>query len=208
MSSDASTSTDAAYDIFHIPVPPADVHIRNHKRLRLTSLKLDPEAFSSSYEREVNFDDSIWRQRLGNTDRLYIVARVQASNPNRFSDNADTGDETWVGSVMVASLDMLKSLNYPVLQSILDKGSSMYFILGLWIHPQHRKKGQARRLLQAGLDWARTYAKGGTGGQRGKVLGVEVKEGNLAAISLYTSLGFQRMAEGDSPGRLFMALYI
>ncbi len=56
-------------------------------------------------------------------------------------------------------------------------------LLELASHPDHRRRGYARLLLTALLAHARTYHK--------RLILLEVRRSNLAAIALYESLGFE-----------------
>jgi [ribosomal protein S18]-alanine N-acetyltransferase len=63
-------------------------------------------------------------------------------------------------------------------------------ILNLAVHPTHRHKGIARRLLSEGLAQARTLGA--------ELAWLEVRPSNLAARALYESFGFKEV--GRRPG--------
>lgn len=68
----------------------------------------------------------------------------------------------------------------------LQRGSRRgWFISNLAVHPDHRRKGLARRLLMAGLESAR--AKGAPR------ISLEVRADNAPARRLYSSLGFRQV---------------
>ncbi len=48
---------------------------REYKQIRLESLKENPEAFGSSYEKEVNYSEEKWQERLNDSDTILFVAR-------------------------------------------------------------------------------------------------------------------------------------
>jgi hypothetical protein len=54
------------YQIIHVPRDDAGTrkYLDGYKAFRLPSLHLAPEAFSSTYAREVSFTDDIWYGRL------------------------------------------------------------------------------------------------------------------------------------------------
>ena len=58
-------------------------------------------------------------------------------------------------------------------------------ILNLAVHPQHRRRGLARRLLIDSMDHARQLGA--------QVAWLEVRPSNAPALSLYHSLGFKKM---------------
>jgi ribosomal protein S18 acetylase RimI-like enzyme len=68
----------------------------------------------------------------------------------------------------------------------LQRGSRRgWFISNLAVHPEHRRKGVARRLLMAGLESAR--AKGASR------ISLEVRADNVTAQRLYSALGFRQV---------------
>jgi ribosomal protein S18 acetylase RimI-like enzyme len=68
----------------------------------------------------------------------------------------------------------------------LQRGSRRgWFISNLAVHPEHRRKGVARRLLLAGLESARSK-----GAPR---ISLEVRADNVSARRLYSSLGFRQV---------------
>ena len=58
-------------------------------------------------------------------------------------------------------------------------------ILNLAVHPEHRRRGLARRLLAEGLAQARTSGA--------ELAWLEVRTSNLAAQALYASFGFKEV---------------
>ena len=59
-------------------------------------------------------------------------------------------------------------------------------ILNIETLPSHRRQGLAQNLLQEAMVWAQTN-------QRSSIL-LEVRTSNIAAIALYTKLGFQTIS--------------
>lgn len=81
-------------------------------------------------------------------------------------------------SALVA-LEDGRVLGYVGMMCVLDEGQ----IINLAVHPDARRRGVGRTLMEA----AQTYAK-----ERGIVfLSLEVRESNIAARSLYSSLGWE-----------------
>ena len=81
-------------------------------------------------------------------------------------------------SALVA-LEDGRVLGYVGMMCVLDEGQ----IINVAVHPDARRRGVGRSLMEA----AETYAK-----ERGIVfLSLEVRESNIAARSLYSSLGWE-----------------
>ena len=81
-------------------------------------------------------------------------------------------------SALVA-LEDGRVLGYVGMMCVLDEGQ----IINLAVHPDARRRGVGRTLMEA----AQAYAK-----ERGIVfLSLEVRESNIAARSLYSSLGWE-----------------
>ena len=81
-------------------------------------------------------------------------------------------------SALVA-LEDGRVLGYVGMMCVLDEGQ----IINVAVHPDARRRGVGRRLMEA----AQAYAK-----ERGIVfLSLEVRESNIAARSLYSSLGWE-----------------
>ena len=81
-------------------------------------------------------------------------------------------------SALVA-LEDGRVLGYVGMMCVLDEGQ----IINVAVHPDARRRGVGRRLMEA----AEAYAK-----ERGIVfLSLEVRESNIAARSLYSSLGWE-----------------
>lgn len=60
---------------------------------------------------------------------------------------------------------------------------SQAFLLSMWVDPQHRRRGAARCLIQAVIDWARS--------ENATHLTLDVADNNLPAVKLYADLGFE-----------------
>ncbi|KIK41932.1 hypothetical protein CY34DRAFT_12716 [Suillus luteus UH-Slu-Lm8-n1] len=62
-----------AYRLFSVAEP----DVEKYKVLRLTSLKVDPASFSSTYESEITFTPEIWVQRLASYFEGTFIASVK-----------------------------------------------------------------------------------------------------------------------------------
>lgn len=71
--------------------------------------------------------------------------------------------------------------------AVKSEGTRAFGLAGLWIHPEHRRRGLAGRLVQCGLEWVKEYPLG----EDGKCLVVDVYSENEAAKAVYTKMGFR-----------------
>ncbi|MXW76815.1 MAG: GNAT family N-acetyltransferase [Acidimicrobiaceae bacterium] len=140
--------------------------VSEYKAIRLRALSIDPEAFCSTHERESGFDETTWKGRLTSFD----------GRP---------------GTVFVEEND-------GELLAMLGVGCTPIHgqatIWGMWVDPVARRRGSARRLLDAAFDWC--SRQGLTS------LTLEVLPQSSAAIALYRSVGFteSRSTDGDADG--------
>ncbi len=74
------------------------------------------------------------------------------------------------------------------------------YVYSLWVDPQARGQGLARRLVEAVLDWARRH------GVRTATLRME--PGNGAARTVYEGLGFTEIPSGSTTQEVVMRLRI
>jgi ribosomal protein S18 acetylase RimI-like enzyme len=103
-----------SYDVTTLKLLPT--LIDRSKSLRLESLQTNPEAFSSTYEREVQFTDSIWADRLKNpVARTYIATDLRGVTVPLADDSQVSGGDgaeeevpfdvaasaPWVGSTVL-----------------------------------------------------------------------------------------------------------
>jgi hypothetical protein len=65
-----------AFEIVHIPHDDESVrsYVERFKAFRLLSLKIAPEAFGSTYAREITFTDDIWLDRLASPKANAFIA--------------------------------------------------------------------------------------------------------------------------------------
>ncbi|HEV8651509.1 MAG TPA: GNAT family N-acetyltransferase [Actinomycetes bacterium] len=143
------------------------------RELRLRALGDAPYAYFASLENEESLPLSYWEDWATSEDKVVLVA-------------VEDGD--WLG--------MAGAFVHP------DKSDTVS-LWWLWVAPNARGRGLARRLVVARADWAR---------ERGAVrLELAVAENNRAAKALYRSLGFvptgERRSMASDPTRvgIFMA---
>ena len=76
----------------------------------------------------------------------------------------------------------------------------LVYLYSLWLEPAARGRGLARLLVAAGLSWARA--------RHARVVYLKVAADNAVARSVYTSLGFTLVGDGDPAGELAMAVTV
>lgn len=133
-----------------------------YREIRLAALQADPGAFGSTYEREVAFDDAQWRQRLTTTDEHQFRVFVEEVD-GRAVATAGIGITEWNAAPM---------------------------LVAMWVRPEARRTGAARRLVETALAWAEGN------GYPDVVLWV-VRD-NEPAIALYTACGFVPTGQTDT----------
>lgn len=127
---------------------------REYKALRLTALRTDPIAFGSTYEESIEYPDELWQERLsGQTSTILFAER----------------DGRLVGTAAV----LLG----------IEEDAATAQIVGVFVEPEHRGQGIARRLLEALL------ARIADRPEFTRIL-LHVTETQAAATALYGSLGF------------------
>jgi len=141
--------------------------------LRLRALGDAPYAYFASLESEASLPSAYWEDWAAGNDKVMFVA-------------VDGGE--WVGMAGA---------------SVHPDNSGTVGLWWLWVAPDARGRGLARRLVEARADWAR---------ERGAVrLELAVAENNEPVKAFYQSLGFaptgERRSMASDPTRtgIFMA---
>ncbi|KAJ7047134.1 hypothetical protein C8F04DRAFT_221117 [Mycena alexandri] len=175
------------YDIFPIALPPSDKDLENYVRLRLLGLKTNPEAFGSTFERESQNTQDEWKARVDNKERFTIIAQIVSG---------DTEGE-WIGTASILTPELIRAHTG-------DATMSAYMVVGMWVHPDHKRRGIAKKLVECGMNWVRARTKGMPDEQRRITL--EVHRHNENAKALYEGLGFVELKneECEDPTRIAM----
>ncbi|KAJ7721545.1 acyl-CoA N-acyltransferase [Mycena maculata] len=162
------------YEVFPISVPVSDEDVTNYSRLRLLGLKTNPEAFGSTFAGESTNTRETWRARIDTKERFTVIARL-------VTEDGSTKDarKEWVGTASVLTPEMARSASH--------------VLVGMWVHPEHRRKGLGKRLIEVGIEWVRARTEGMTVERRQLML--EVHRGNDAAKALYGDLGFVELKD-------------
>ncbi len=137
--------------------------VARYRNIRLRALQTDPAAFGSTFEAERAFDTETWHRRMTTfLDRPAVV----------FADDAGDGHLVAIGGI--GRLDATTAI-----------------VWGMWVAPEARRRGSARRIIDAALAWAE--ARSVT-----RVV-LDVKRDNRPAIDLYRSIGFTEGVHRPDP---------
>ncbi|RDW65741.1 uncharacterized protein DSM5745_09480 [Aspergillus mulundensis] len=191
--------------------------VNKSKTLRLTALKRSPSAFTSTYAREIQFNEDTWTNRAFNPlTRIYIALSPSATSANiRPESNEDNGshsieqiliDRRWLGQVTLmgpvvlptdgekansAPWELFKGLDFEQAatdaQGIPPGSKVVYVLLGMYVLPEKRGVGHGRSLLEAATGTVREEAKGK---KVDATLVVLVGRENERAKKLYERVGF------------------
>ncbi|KAJ7632909.1 acyl-CoA N-acyltransferase [Roridomyces roridus] len=160
----------AEYKFFPISVPVSEEDLTNYITIRLAMLKTNPEAFGSTFTGESKNTRETWRAKIDHEGRCTII-----------SADASTGE--WVGSASIATPEFM------------NKPESPNALIGMWVNPEHRRKGLAKGLIEVGMDWLRKRTDGMPDEKR--MLTLEVHRTNESAKALYDLLGFRELEDTE-----------
>jgi GNAT superfamily N-acetyltransferase len=174
-----------------------DQLVQKFKSYRLQSLQLSPEAFSSTYAREVEFPDEIWESRLKNESALSTIV-VSDPNPGSADDLSLILNSPWLASLVLsgplnaatAAKDWEEHLNFdpgtnyfgPVPPEI----ETAYVLNAIYVLPSERRKGLANQLI----DYVKRYAVEVNKGKK-VMLVLLVNFESIAARKCYAKSGFE-----------------
>ncbi|KAI1265646.1 hypothetical protein F5Y18DRAFT_385180 [Xylariaceae sp. FL1019] len=181
-------------DAFQIQVIPPDEQgcrfcIEKYKPFRLTALREDPDAFGSTYARELEFDDEAWLGRIKNPSAMTFVA-VRVHDDQVVASTSLIGPLPSEGPV---------SNPYQTVSQLGTKGEIAadkilrFQMAAVYTSPKARSRGLAKALIKAATEKA---IKRATEQDRPLALSVVVYAANNAAISVYERCGFVKSDEG------------
>jgi ribosomal protein S18 acetylase RimI-like enzyme len=128
------------------------------RELRLRALADAPDAFASTLEEEAAFPEQVWRQR----------AEGGAGSANFIACEDDAG------------------IGMAAIFAVADTPGRMHLV-GMWVHPQHRRRRVAQALVEEAVRWAAE--------RRAIEVVLWVADHNIAARKLYERVGFQPTGE-------------
>lgn len=139
------------------------------RELRLRALADAPDAFASTLQKEAAFPEQVWRQQAeGGATSATFIAWV---------------DGAGVGMAAI----------FPV----ADTSGRMHLV-GMWVDPQHRRRGIAEALVEQAVRWAQE--------RQAREVILWVADHNIPARMLYERVGFQPTGERQPlPSNLALA---
>ena len=140
------------------------------REVRLASLADSPEAFGSTYARELAFDEAEWRRRA-RSGAWYVAADDWSGDgsDDRPGDGSDGRSDHSAAGIVAGYHDA-------------ESSEQRRDLIAMWVAPQARGTGLAADLVGAVVCWART--EGAT------ELTLGVAEGNDRARAFYLRCGF------------------
>lgn len=124
------------------------------RELRLRALADTPDAFASTLQKEAAFPEQVWRQRAeGGRGSVNFIA-------------SENGAAIGMAAIFAAA----------------DVPGRVHLV-GMWVHPRHRRRGAAQALLQQAVRWAEE--------RRASEVVLWVVDHNIPARRLYEGAGFQ-----------------
>jgi GNAT superfamily N-acetyltransferase len=128
------------------------------RELRLRALADTPDAFASTLQREAAFPEQVWRQRA----------------------------EGGAGSVNFIAWEAGAGIGMAAIFAVVDAPGRMHLV-GMWVDPQHRRRGVAQALVEQAVHWAEK--------RRATEVILWVADHNIPARRLYERVGFRPTGE-------------
>ncbi|KAI1214057.1 uncharacterized protein F4807DRAFT_455698 [Annulohypoxylon truncatum] len=164
-------------------------YLNQYKPFRLAALRRDPDAFGSTYDREINFTNDDWLSRIKNP----LVKTFVAVRPH---DGRVLSATSLIGPLpnpdpssnpLQASAEMRNGGDQHHKHGNAQVSPLSFQISGVYTTPEARGQGFAKELIKTASEQAINSAKGQ---DRQLSLSVVVYASNSAAIRLYKSCGF------------------
>lgn len=176
--------------------------IQHQKTLRLQALQISPDAFCSTYAREVAFSDKEWEKRLQNPLAHTIVAYFSPPPSESCQPHHDKYDLLaqghWVGSaVLLGPVHLYPGdVQREVSGDSFDNGQGSrkaveFVIAAVWVSPAVQRQGLGRRLMEASVAHALSIAKEEKQVEE-VVLKIATAISNETALKAYEAWGFVR----------------
>ncbi|KAH6660560.1 hypothetical protein BKA67DRAFT_548434 [Truncatella angustata] len=160
-----------------------DFYLKEYKPFRLTALQQDPDAFGSTYAREVAFTDEDWRKRLSNPiGKTFVVVQL----PDRRILAATSLWGPMPNSEPLSNPNVATAVTNP--QTLENTETPLtYHLTGVYTRAEARGRGFGQAVVKIAVDSAHNEAR-----RLGREcrLGVEVYATNTVAISFYEKCGF------------------
>ena len=177
------------YQIYLLPKSHPDAAVwaevnQRYRDLRLQSLQISPESFSSTYAREIEFTGSQWEARLKNPIAFSLVA-VRPTIPK-------TNVEDLIGGVWVGNVVLLGPFDE---QPAVDQNHPKFDINALFVMPEERRHGLGKGLVQAAIDHGKVLGR--ETGAKEVIFQLLVLPSNTDVVNWYKGLGFGLAGSGS-----------
>jgi GNAT superfamily N-acetyltransferase len=163
--------------VYSLPksLPSADKSIQlveKYKAFRLLSLQLSPEAFVSSYEREVAFPDETWNQRVFDPLATNIVAMAAMLSDGAADEEAQTDmllREEWLASLTLigpmdsaAARSTFKDKMWIASPTIVmnDEVDRYFALYAMYVAPAARRTGWGVKIVESAKEKALEMVRG------------------------------------------------
>ena len=157
---------------------------RKYKDLRLAALKQSPTSFSSTYEIEAAFSDSIWLSRLSEPSKETFVCVALSAAPNVKEEWV--AQVTLLGPIPTSSYTLPDEAGQP--HVLPDDEEQKWQMLSLFTLPTHRGQGLGKKLCQEAFKFLTAVERSSPSKVRVRIM---VKPENHITLGLYGSLGFK-----------------
>lgn len=202
--------------------------VARYRALRLTALQRSPEAFTSTYAREAQFDDKTWTIRVLNPLATVFIVPFPDAASEDIGTRPDLDEDMlmkrpWLGQLTLtgplffpindekaarAPWELFKNIDFE--QAARDAASIpagsnvIYVLVGMYVLPEGRGAGNGQRLLEAAIRAVDEESKANK--VNAKVIVLVARE-NKTAKRLYERVGFVSWEEGvDIEGEAHWAL--
>ncbi|KAF5353899.1 hypothetical protein D9756_007110 [Leucocoprinus leucothites] len=202
---------ESSYTIYSIPAIPGHHHILQYKELHLKALKTNPEHFATTYEQALSLSFEEWKSRIQSRDKVTIVAVAPLQGSLVKGPKESDLQQKWVGMVTVIGPKTLQRFGFTPPRSVQGHSGydleSYFCIVGVWVDPDHRRKGLARKMMEGGIGWIQADDVPDQPVEK-RTLVLQVTEDNQEAIGMYSSMGFNfvKADEGAEDKRPWMYL--
>ncbi|KAL5336029.1 hypothetical protein BJX70DRAFT_410086 [Aspergillus crustosus] len=194
--------------------------LKKYTSLRLTSLQTNPEAFTSTHAREIQFTEEVWKTRLLNPLAGIFTAVGNGNDDSgweKFSTNTWLGQVSLLGPVLLppgnreaedVPWELFKDLDFSqAAKAVIPAGSKVAYVLdGMYVVPLARGRGVGKGLVGAAVRAVERDSK-----ERGvsATIAVLVLEGNGRAKRVSERAGFvARDGTVDIEGEKAWALFL
>ncbi|KLJ06326.1 hypothetical protein EMPG_10258 [Blastomyces silverae] len=180
---------------------------QRYKTARLRALKEDPQAFSSTYDKESKFEDKTWAERLQNPQaKTFVAVRTEAIGGIEISEIEQLSANEWLGMVVLFGPRALpadgsesrnpwkhflapSNLNQPSDPATIADSEAAYVAFSMFVLAEARRQGLGRKLVQASVEAARAEAMSMRATRAN--IGLWAEAQNEAAQRLYEGCGFR-----------------